>query len=218
MFDESTVAGLARLAASRLTPDRTGGARSTEQSEATEVPPIGMTARDGAAPLSFGQERLWFLEQLEPGNLAYRLTSAMWITGRLDAGALARSLQEVVRRHESLRTTFSTAAGVAQQVVSGESGLELELEVERACAGADAREADVIIGQEVIRPFDLEIGPLIRARLIAFGRRRHLFVLCLHHIVTDGWSQSVLVRELTTLYETFRRDPQAPSPLPDLTI
>ncbi len=183
------------------------------------VPPIEPDRRDDPLPLSFGQERLWFLDQLEPGNPAYHLAGAAWIEGALDVRALHRSLRQLVVRHESLRTTFSAEGGVPAQVVAG--GASPALEVERSgVAGSEARQrrARQLVGEEIGRPFDLERGPLLRARLVAFGEDCHLFVLCLHHIVTDGWSQGILMRELSALYAHYRHDPDAASPLPELPV
>ncbi len=174
---------------------------------------------DRPVPASFGQERLWFLEQLEPGNPAYHLTAAVWVDGPLDADALRHSLRALVLRHEVLRTTFRTIDGQPFQVVAPEPGFELRIEDQPVGGGAEDRErrARRIVSEETRRPYDLERGPMLRARLVAFGERRHLLVLGLHHIATDGWSQGILMRELSALYRACQADPEAP-PLPELEI
>ncbi len=208
VFEAPTAAGLAaRLETARGAP------------AGVEVPPVVAGPRPEPLPLSFGQERLWFLEQLEPGSPAYHLVSAVWIEGTFDAGALGRSLRRLAQRHESLRTTFVATGGVPRQVVAADAGIELEAE-RRPSLGPEEEDrcARELIREQAERPFDFVRGPMMQARLVAFGGRRHLFVLCLHHIVTDGWSQGVLARELSALYAACRRGPDASPPLPELPV
>jgi amino acid adenylation domain-containing protein len=155
--------------------------------------------RDGRPfPLSFAQQRLWFLDQLEPGSPWYNMAYPLRLTGRLDAPAIAAALSEIRRRHETLRTTFSLVEeGEAVQVVGSASGLPLPLVDLRGLPLA-SREAELLrlVRAEARRPFDLARGPLLRALLYKIAEDDHALILTMHHIVCDGWSLGVLVREL----------------------
>jgi amino acid adenylation domain-containing protein len=153
-------------------------------------------------PLSFAQQRLWFLDLLHPRSAAYNIVSALRLDGELDAGALRRALDEIVRRHEILRTTFTDEG----QVIAPTGTMALEL------AGWD--ESRVLA--EATKPFDLPLGPVLRGLLLRVAPREHVLVLVMHHIVTDGWSLGVMARELRDLYDAFVRD--LPSPLPPLAL
>jgi len=157
-----------------------------------------------ALPLSYSQERLWVLEQLEPGALAYNIPLAIRIQGRLNHAALEQSLREIQRRHEILRTTFESLDGRPVQAISEEASLELTLvdlgkhpepdrEVEALCLAKD----------EAQQPLDLVNGPLLRARLLCLQEQEHILLLTMHHIVTDGWSMNIFWNELAQLYEAF---------------
>ncbi len=175
--------------------------------------------RDGRAfPLSFAQQRLWFLDQLEPGSPWYNMAIPLRLRGRLDAAAVAAALDELERRHEVLHTVFGLSAEeTAVQVIGPVSGRPLPLVDLRALPPA-AREAELLSGvrAEGRRPFDLARGPLLRKALFATGEEEHALLLTLHHIVCDGWSLGVLVRELGALYASFAR--RHPSPLPALPV
>jgi amino acid adenylation domain-containing protein len=149
--------------------------------------------------LSFAQERLWFLDQLSPGSLAYSVPLAVRLEGELDAGALVAAVNAVVARHEVLRTRFETQKGRAAAVVDSELRLAPELE-DLSGDSEPEREAQRRMEQELERPFDLSRGPLLRMRLFKLAPREHRLLLVLHHIVCDGWSLSVLTRELGELY------------------
>ncbi|HSF42281.1 MAG TPA: amino acid adenylation domain-containing protein [Thermoanaerobaculia bacterium] len=170
-----------------------------------------------ALPLSFAQERLWFLDRLEPGSPAYNLPLAVGLTGSLDPGALAAALAEVVRRHEALRTTFALSGGRPVQVVGPPRPVALP-QVDLAALPEPFREgeAKALADTEAARPFDLAAGPLLRGLLLRLDGREHRLVVVLHHIVADGWSLGVLVRETAALYEAARRG--RPSPLPELPL
>ena len=175
------------------------------------------TRREQGLPLSFAQQRLWVIDQLEPNSSAYNMPLAERISGPLNVAALERSFNELVRRHESLRTTFRISSGQPVQIVSDPEPLRLEVldfshlpEPERETQVA--REAHA----EAQRPFDLVHGPLLRVRLLKLADTEHVLSSTLHHIVSDGWSMEVLMRELTTLYEAFLED--RPSPLPELPL
>jgi amino acid adenylation domain-containing protein len=205
LFEAPTVAGLAERVQALL--------RAGSPAPAPVVP----VSREGALPLSFAQERLWFLERLEPGGTVYNLPAALRLRGPLDAGALERALGEVVRRHEALRTTFAERDGVPVQVVAPFAGFALAVD-DLAGAADGEREAEAArrAAGEAARPFDLAAGPLFRARLLRLAPDDHLLLLVMHHAVSDGWSVGVLFRELAALYGAFR-DGRA-SPLADLPV
>jgi amino acid adenylation domain-containing protein len=173
--------------------------------------------RDASAPcsLSFAQQRLWFLDQLEPNSSAYNMPLAARLSGPLDATALERSLKEVVRRHEVLRTTFPSVAGEPVQRVEPVPARVLAL-VDLGGLAEPEQEVELhrLLAEEVRRPFDLARGPLLRARLLRLTEKHHVLALTIHHIVSDGWSMGVLFRELAALYAAFAD--ARPSPLPEL--
>ncbi len=175
--------------------------------------PIPPRAETGPLPLSFPQQRLWFLEQLEPGRPFYHIGVPVRLRGRLNRGALARALTEIVRRHEALRTGFVVVGGEPRQVVRPPFAVEIPLD---ECAGIPQPELLERIRAELEAPFDLEQDPLVRARLLRLGDEEHVLAATLHHVISDGWSMGVFIRELTQLYEAFVED--RPSPLPDLPL
>ncbi|MFL6261090.1 MAG: amino acid adenylation domain-containing protein [Thermoanaerobaculia bacterium] len=181
------------------------------------VPPIRRIPRTGREVLSFAQERLWFLDQLEPGLPVYNIDSALRLRGPLELAALERSVDELVRRHEALRTVFENEQGRPYQRILPELRLVLPL-VDLSALPETAREtvAGRLAAAEVARPFALDRAPLLRTLLLRLGPAEHVIVLTLHHIVSDGWSMDVLVRELVTLYQAFVRN--QPSPLPELSV
>ncbi|MBV9789285.1 MAG: amino acid adenylation domain-containing protein, partial [Chloroflexi bacterium] len=155
-------------------------------------------------PLSFAQQRLWFIDQFTPASAAYNLLSALRLTGPLNVPALEQALNAIVQRHESLRTTFSEVDGQPAQVIAPSLLLHLPI-TELASVAAEEREATIqrSIMDEARQPFDLARGPLLRVRLLRLADNEHVLILTLHHIIADGWSQGVLVRELTALYRSF---------------
>ncbi|HEV7514942.1 MAG TPA: amino acid adenylation domain-containing protein, partial [Thermoanaerobaculia bacterium] len=210
LFDFPTVAGLAeRLAAG------TGE---------TLPPPLLAAPREGELPLSFAQERLWFLDQMALGGGVYNISAAVRLVGPLDVTAFAAAFGEVVRRHEALRTGFREGrhemAGRPVQVVGAWSPPELAVIDLSVLAGepGGAREAAVLrlAGEEAGRPFDLAQGRPVRAALLRQSGPLHVLLLTLHHIAADGWSMEILVAELAALYEAFCTG--QPSPLPELPI
>ncbi|HSS49184.1 MAG TPA: amino acid adenylation domain-containing protein, partial [Thermoanaerobaculia bacterium] len=169
--------------------------------EAAERTPLPAIPRSGPLPLSFAQERLWFFERLTPGAATYNMPLAIRLHGPLHRGALAASLDEVARRHETLRTTFGMADGEPVQVVAEPRPVALPLvDLTGLPASARAAESVLLAGREAQRPFDLARGPLFRVTLLALGERDHVVLTTMHHIVTDGWSMGVLVRELGAAY------------------
>ncbi len=199
------------------TPTVTGLAAAVERArlagEETRMPPITPAPRDADLPLSFAQQRLWFLDRMAPGSAAYNVPTAVRLEGPLDTAALAASLAEVVRRHEALRTTFAAVAGEAVQVVAAGAAVRLAVVDLSGSPGAKEDEVRRLAREEARRPFDLSRGPLLRATLVTLGREEHVLLLTLHHIAGDAWSMEVLVRELTTLYAAFSQG--RPSPLPE---
>jgi amino acid adenylation domain-containing protein len=190
LFEAPTVAELAQAIAEA----RPAGA-------ALEAPPIVAAARDGELPLSFAQQRLWFLDQLEPGSHAYNLAWAFELAGRLEVPALAAALAEVVRRHEALRTRFAAAGERPVQVIAPAAPARLPV-VDLGALAAPARSAEAarLVRAAARRPFDLVHGPLLRVALVRRQAEEHLALFAMHHAVSDGWSIGVLVHELGALY------------------
>jgi hypothetical protein len=173
--------------------------------------------REGPLPLSFAQQRLWFIDQLEPGNPFYHCAAALRVEGDLDVAALERALGEVQRRHEVLRSVFPTLDGRPLQLVRPATPLRLAVQDLSALPHEQREPAAVRLAQdEAQRPFDLAQGPLMRAGLLHLAARDHVILLTLHHIVTDGWSVGVLVREVSALYAAFVRGEASPLPEPAL--
>jgi amino acid adenylation domain-containing protein len=164
--------------------------------------PLIPVPRDGALPLSFAQQRLWFLDQFEPGSTAYLLTRVLRLTGPLNHSALEQSLNSLVARHESLRTTFATVEGTPVQVIAPVLILPLSV-VDLQDLSAEEQETAIHqrVQEEASTPFALAVGPLIRTTLLKIGPEEQVFLLTLHHIITDGWSMGILFRELAALYQ-----------------
>lgn len=169
------------------------------------------------APLSFAQERLWFLNQLDPHSSAYNIFGAVRLTSALNVAALERSLSEVVRRHETLRTAFAEVGDRAVQVITPAESLRLPL-IDLSEVPAAERESTVVglALEEAQQPFDFARGPLFRTVLLRLGDEHHVVLFTMHHVISDAWSMELLVREVATLYETFVVG--RPSQLPELPI
>ncbi|HEX2077204.1 MAG TPA: amino acid adenylation domain-containing protein, partial [Longimicrobium sp.] len=183
-------------------------ARGLETAARAELPPIQPASRGDRLPLSFAQQRLWFLEQL--GNLGgtYHVPTRLRLRGALDRAALRRALDGIVARHEALRTTFAEVDGTPEQrIAPAEVGFHL---VEHDLAGRPDAELQRVMAEEARAPFDLRRGPLVRGRLIRLADDDHVLLLTMHHIVSDGWSMGVLFDELSALYAAHRegRDAQ----------
>ncbi|WP_394831350.1 amino acid adenylation domain-containing protein [Pendulispora rubella] len=191
-----------------------GGAEAAK----TDIPRM---KRNGAtlheAPLSSTQQRLWYLDQLVPNSPAYNVPFVGRLTGHLDAGALQRALTEMVRRHETLRTTFPTVGGRAKQIIGAPFRVELPIEdfSDLTAAQRDTR-AQAVVHEEAQQIFSLERGPLFAARLVRLSADEHLFLITIHHIVSDGWSLGIFNRELAALYAAYTQG--QPSPLGELPI
>jgi polyketide synthase PksJ len=168
-------------------------------------------------PLSSSQQRLWFLEQMEPGCPAYNIPSAVRLSGKLNIKALQQSFNEIIKRHESLRTTFSVVDGLPVQVIAPQ--LELELPVVDMCSIPESQQHDKVqkyVYEDNYKPYDLAKGPLIRASLLKLSEDEHVLIMNLHHIISDGWTLQVLMRELATAYEALAAN--KPVMLPELPI
>ena len=168
-------------------------------------------------PLSFAQERLWFMDQLLPGNRLFNLNTALRLRTALEVDALERSINEIVRRHETLRTRFTVIDFQPVQVVVPSLRLKVPLvdlsglpPAEREC------EATRLANEEAHRPFDLTKSPLLRVSLLRLGREDHVLLVTMHHIVSDGWSMGIFWNELSAIWSAFARG--RPSPLPELPL
>ncbi|WP_156368633.1 non-ribosomal peptide synthetase, partial [Duganella sp. Leaf61] len=183
------------------------------QRKSTMLAPIPRAGDVERANLSFAQQRLWFLAQMDGASQAYHIPYGLQLDGPVDGAVLARALDRIVARHEALRTAFVTVDGQARQRIAAHdcgcalvrSDLAADPQAEQALAA--------LVAQEAQTPFDLQTGPLIRAHLVRLGAQRHVLLITLHHIVADGWSMGVLVRELGALYNAFRDGGADPLPV-----
>ncbi|MBE0546008.1 MAG: amino acid adenylation domain-containing protein [Verrucomicrobia bacterium] len=213
LFDSPTIAGWAEKI------EANGSSSHHTRNGAAKSPRAQITrgARNGAGPLSFAQERLWFLEQLEPGIAFNNIPLAFRVTGKLNTAALEQALQEIIRRHEPFRTTFTAANGrpVALAVPSPKFSVQ-KRDLSGLPTGEREAEAQRLIADEAQRPFDLTRDLLLRATLLRLSPAEHLLLLTTHHLACDGWSLDVFHRELAALYEAFALG--RPSPLAALPI
>jgi acyl carrier protein len=207
LFQAPTVAALA---------EKIAAVSGTESTEA--VIPIARISRQGNQfPLSFGQLGLWFFHRLNPGSAAYNIPTSLRLRGGVDIQALERTLTEIVRRHEVLRTTFSSAAGEPVQIIHPPSAITLPVhDLSFLPQHKREPEARKLVRVEMHQPFDLSTGPLLRAGLISFDIEEHVLLFTMHHIISDVWSMGVLLREVVALYLAFAAG-QA-SPLAELEI
>lgn len=193
----------------------------TRKEQETEAPSriVARKRETNEAPASFAQQRLWFLWQLEPESPAYNMPGALRLRGPLDYDALRRCLDEIVRRHETLRTTFRENAEQQPMQVIGPADIGMALKrISLTHLPESEREAEAarLASIEGHTPFDLSTGPLFRATVIDMGPDDHALLLTMHHVISDGWSVGVLVREIVTLYDSEHRG--QPSPLPELDV
>ena len=206
VFDQPTIAGLAQ----HIEWVRRSG-------EGIEMPPLVAIERPQKIPLSFAQQRLWFLDQLEPGSIAYLIPNAYRLWGMLNVEGFERSLSELIGRHESLRTTFPLHGDQPVQVIHLMGNYCLPV-IDLQGVREDERTYVVhqLVEQETHCPCDLTSGPLLRSYLLRLSMQEHVWLLTLHHIITDGWSLRVLVLEMTTLYQA--QIAGEPIKLPELPI
>ncbi len=214
LFERPTVAELAELVTRYLLMRVADGKTTYLRTESPSIPRGSATEH---CVLSFAQQRLWLLDQIEPGNPAYNMHIALRLTGRLREEVLEQSINEILRRHEALRTTFRTVGGHPIQVISPVQPLRLPVvNLTRLPVSDRQAEAVRLASEEIVRPFHLLHGPLFRVTLLRLDVEEHMLLLTMHHIVSDGWSTRVLNRELETLYAAFSAG--RPSPLPELQI
>ncbi|AMS12796.1 non-ribosomal peptide synthetase [Pseudomonas chlororaphis] len=201
LFANAELAAVARVLA--------GAGRST-------LPQILPVPRDEPLPLSFAQQRLWFLAQMEGANATYNIALGLRLHGRLDLAALQRALARIVQRHDSLRSRFAVFDD-EPRVLLAASEQAFSLGIEDLRQHPQAQQAlQALARREASEPFDLQQGPLLRGRLLVMADDEHVLLLTLHHIVTDGWSMGVLTRELMALYQAFSRGEA--DPLPPLAV
>jgi amino acid adenylation domain-containing protein len=203
LFDGPTVAELA------------GRVKALQRAGLPILPPVVPVARDHPIPLSFAQERLWFLDRMEPGDASHNIVRALRLAGVLDVPALERALGETVRRHEALRTVFGEVDERPVQEVIPFTGLALPVDDLSALPHAE-REAELHRRAAAAAAFayDLAAGPLFRPALLRTGAREHVLLLAMHHLVSDAWSMGVLLRELWALYAAYRHGSASPLPEP----
>jgi amino acid adenylation domain-containing protein len=202
MFESPTPAGMA----SAIDALRRSG-------RGLDIPPIASVARDRDLPLSFAQQRLWFLNQMEPDNPFYSLPWAMRMQGRLDKNALERSLQDIVARHEVLRTRFVASESGVTQVVDTAAQIPLkQFDLSGVAAASREDRLQEQIKREIQQPFDLARGPLMRAALWQLSDDEYVLLLNIHHIATDRWSMSIMAQELSAAYAANTKGTSASLP------
>ena len=185
--------------------------------QSVHCPGINRASRAGPIPLSYAQQRLWFLDQLESGSAFYNSPAAVRLKGALKVEALERALSEIVRRHEVLRTTFKVIDGQPAQVIHKAKAIALPVkDLSDLAAQQRETEAARLAQEEARRLFDLERGPLFRAALLKLKEEEHIILLTMHHIASDGWSTAVLIKEVAALYESYSKGKA--SPLEDLAV
>jgi amino acid adenylation domain-containing protein len=220
LFDAPTVATLAEFLNAHC-PEAVARVCAPETCEAPEMVSgrIGRATFDGVRqfPLSFAQQRLWFIDQLTLDSPFYNIPSAFRLTGPLDRAALESSFNEIVRRHEALRTSFKTIDDQPVQVINDAAPLALDV-VDLSSLPEAEREAEALrlTIDEAHEPFNLSCAPLIRARLLRLAKDEHVLLVTMHHIASDGWSMGVMSNELSALYPAFREG--RPSPLAELPV
>ncbi|MHA4999279.1 condensation domain-containing protein, partial [Streptomyces sp. SD18] len=208
LFDQPTVRDLAAVIEGRLNEGLGGGG--------AVVAPMTVVSRDEALPLSFAQQRVWFLDRLETGSTEYNLPLPTRLDGDLDVAVLGAALNRVVARHEVLRTRLvADADGIAHQVIDPPTPVVLPV-VDVSGDADPLSAAERLVAQDASTPFELALGPLVRTLLIRLGDDAHVLALSVHHAVFDEWSDHVFQRELSALYEAFRAG--EPDPLPPLPV
>jgi amino acid adenylation domain-containing protein len=204
LFESPTVAALAVQAEKSVT------------SLQPETPAMVRVSRDQPLPLSFAQQRLWVLDRMEPNNPLYNIPRVMRVKGDLKVKAVVDALNEIVRRHESQRTTFAVGKdGEPVQMIAESSELEVPI-VDLSVRPEAERAAQEFAAKETQTPFDLARGPLLRATILKLAERDHVLLITMHHVVSDAWSAAIFSQELVTLYTAFAEG--TPSPLPELAI
>ena len=183
--------------------------------QSSGLPALKRVSREQQLPLSFAQRRLWFMSQLEPENPFYNISAAVRLTGPFSIAAFERSLSETIRRHEVLRARFSTVNGEPLQVFAPARPIRLP-RIDLSALPESEAEAEHLLAAEAERPFDLSTEQLFRGTLLRLSENEHIVLLSMHHIVGDQWSIGILVREVSALYASYKK--QEPLQLPELTI
>ncbi|MDZ7375500.1 MAG: amino acid adenylation domain-containing protein [candidate division KSB1 bacterium] len=206
IFDSATLSELA----SAIDAIRAAGPIS-------EMPAIEPMPRDQEIPLSFAQQRLWFLDQLQPNSPFYNIPIALRAIGNLNISALKQSLQQVIQRHETLRTSFKVSKGKPYQIISDQAEIKIEIiDLTQMNKGDQELRVQQLATEEAIRPFDLSSGPLLRVSIIRLQPEQHVILVTMHHIISDGWSMAIFIKEVAACYQAVCQD-QAIS-LPNLPI
>ena len=187
------------------------------QAEGIAAPPIVRIARDGNLPLSSTQERMWFLDQLEPGLTAYNVPGAVYLDGHLDVNALEKAFGEILRRHEILRTTYGSSDGRPVQIINPPQPFHLHVE-DLQHLPEDERDATAmqLAKENAQRPFNLSTGPIVRCFLVRMKPDRHMLAMTTHHIAYDMWSREIFIFELAVLYQAFIKGESSPLPEPEI--
>ena len=221
LYDYCTIRNLAEhidgLTAAHSAAAAKAGALPVASPSASKPATLSRVDRGGRLPLSFAQQRLWFLDELQPGSAFYNMTFAASLSGPLRVDVLERALGEVVARHEILRTSFITIEGMPEQVIAPELPVVLTVNDLRKLSRSE-REAAAsrLSNEEAQQPFDLSRLPLLRASLLRLDETEYVLLLTMHHIISDYWSIGLLIQELAALYGAFSAG--LPSPLPELKI
>jgi non-ribosomal peptide synthetase component F len=190
---------------------------SMRREHTSRLPKLEPVPRHSLLPLSYAQQRLWLTDQLESSAIAYNIPGAVRLSGRLDVDVLEEALNELVQRHESLRTTFASADGTPVQIIAPHLNLKIKMwDLQQLDEPHQRAEVQRLMIEEAHKKFDLAKGPLIQATLLRLSEEQHVFLIVMHHIISDGWSLNILIRELATIYEAFLL--KQPSPLPPLPI
>ncbi len=217
LFEMPTIEKLGEAVRAQVEAARSGTPSEPRIGSEAQAVPICKVDRNGKLALSHSQERLWFINQLEPENTAYNVPQAVRIQGPLDVNALERTLREIVRRHESLRTRFVSVNGELQQIIDSSPALELPVTELRHLPEAERLvEAQRQARDDARHPYDLARGPVFRMKLLHLASQDYVLVFNMHHIVADSWSTVVLLREVSAIYSNFTNG--QPSPLPELDI
>ena len=189
----------------------------TPQSGDQHLQTIQTIDRNEKLPLSFSQQRLWFLDQFEEKSAIYNITSANQLTGKLNVRALKKAIQILIQRHETLRTCFHKEKGIPYQVIIPKIKFNLSIKVLKPRSEKETvKTRERLTKEEAQSPFDLSQAPLLRVNLLRFSQFSHVLLVTLHHIISDGWSMGIFWRELSVLYQTYNQGKS--NPLPELTI
>ncbi|MBT6048445.1 MAG: amino acid adenylation domain-containing protein, partial [Candidatus Scalindua sp.] len=205
MFEAPTIAELARHVDKTVINNR------------SNIPPLTKASRERELPLSFAQSRIWFIDRMEGSSVEYNMPEALRLKGDLDITALERAIHEIVRRHESLRTHFEEIDGRPVQVIKDEVNIDIPI-IDLTGMKEKEQEHEVkrIIRNEAEKAFDLSKGTVLRVRIIKLTDNEHILLRTFHHIVSDGWSMGVFLREFSTLYETYTRGGKSSLPDPEI--